>query len=236
MPLTFCLPHALLLTQNAVLRELPLREGDIVTVFRPARPDGLAEAQVGPRKGFVPISFLEEIQGPHNVPRTRLLGQLVDGTARRSSPATAPAGRRTPGFQPGAAKKMRARLDFDPSETTGSVIAEREQLPFKKGDILYVNSDQSGSRQDGFVVAQGEDGDFGYVPLQFLEDVIEPHDNSRNLSYADTTSDVYVDGWVGGEVGVVDDIQFDTLVLRCQNEWCIGRTLSANVRWLGTTS
>ena len=64
---------------------------------------------------------------------------------------------------------MRARYDYDPREGASTLVREGDQMPFCKGDILYVNYGQAG-REDGFVMAQGEDGDTGFVPFDFLED------------------------------------------------------------------
>lgn len=65
---------------------------------------------------------------------------------------------------------MRARYDYDPREGGATLVPEAEQMPFRKGDVLYVNYGQAG-REDGFVMAHGEDGDMGFVPIDFLEDV-----------------------------------------------------------------
>lgn len=182
------------------MHELPLREGELVTVLAPPRADGLVEAQAHGRRGLAPITHLEEYNVSSQAPRTRLLGQMVDSAARRNGAGGVPP-TASPRYHPGATKYMRARLDFDPADVGSAELpTDGEVLAFRKGDTFSVNYGQAG-RADGYVPAVSEDGLPGLVPLQFLEELRTPELSRAN-------SGVFPDMWVeegvgggGGEVG-----------------------------------
>lgn len=154
-----------------------MREGDIVTMLAPPRADGLVEVLAGNRRGNVPFSFLEEPGPGGALPRTRLLNNLVDSRARRGPGGLSGAGGPSTGrperapYVPGAGKRMRARMDYEPTSSgANAAVPPHAQLPFRKGDLLYVNYSQAATRSDGFVMAMAEEGDAGLVPFDFLEE------------------------------------------------------------------
>eukprot|EP00043_Microstomoeca_roanoka_P020121 m.237591 g.237591 ORF g.237591 m.237591 type:complete len:1756 (+) comp17111_c0_seq1:93-5360(+) len=152
--------------------ELSLRRGDLVTAHGPAQRNGLQEATVRGKRGLVPASHLKEMSGSAG-PRTRLMQQLAGHAprshAQKHDEDTETIGTGSMAFPLGAAKVMRARHNFHPSELETSALSPEDQLPFQKSDLLTVNV--GAIRDDGFVKAVAEDGDMGYVPLAFLEDV-----------------------------------------------------------------
>ncbi|EGD83497.1 hypothetical protein PTSG_04104 [Salpingoeca rosetta] len=166
-------------------QEVALRQGDSVLILGPPRRDGLQLVAIRGNRGLAPASHLKELRGKQ--PRTRLLQQLSgdgvhartrSGAGSRDDLTSASAQTANTAFPPGAAKMMRARHDFDPSEVAESSAPKDEMLSLKKGDLLTVNV--WAPREDGFAKAMAEDGDMGLVPLAFLEDAsVEPEPSTN---------------------------------------------------------
>uniref|UniRef100_UPI00358F75B9 RIMS-binding protein 2-like n=1 Tax=Myxine glutinosa TaxID=7769 RepID=UPI00358F75B9 len=146
---------------DAVDKELPFVEGQIIKVFGHKDRDGFYRGETSGRCGLFPSNMLSELHADNE----DLLEEILRQGFLHPDIPTAIRDRCSES-RPISAKRMVALFDYNPRENSPNVDAEAE-MAFRAGDIIMVSGVLD---EDGFYTGQ-LGCHTGLVPSNFLEEV-----------------------------------------------------------------
>lgn len=175
---------------DAVMEELPFREGQIIKIYGEKDQDGFFLGEINHQRGLVPSNMISEVQFSDPEIAAQLLedDHRPDSNSTESSCASSQTGDFTPRTHSTVSmmgmpdddhlslldetntgaisvRYVIALYDYDPQELSPNSDID-EELSFRKGDIVKVLGDVD---DDGFYYGQLNDR-FGLIPSNFVKE------------------------------------------------------------------